>query len=768
MRVGARSLGLSVTWRYHFVGHGTLLEPARDTVALDVGGQLCAGVIDQHQDGGLARSTSELLLRFPELVYGHLMNGWLERRDDGQALQGRAFAPTIVTHAAPDFDAMVSAWLVKQLVEQGAYPPCAAALVEYASRVDQGAWKVDLGQPDLATDALHLAYLMIMNQEEWRNDAMLERGFRLLDVALSALVADVQSPWKLRAEHFTPRADGPLRAWRNVPEFAEVSAALLRDFAAYRDVDKPAADASRTCLLPAADHGEPIRVPVFVAPVPTKSKLNKYWVRADGFPFFICPLADAPNVAESPRQRAASPSRVILSLDPTWRTAGGRRPTLQGLGFRLEQAEAARRRDGGATDPRGQPPRYEDGSCDNADPWYDGRGHDHTIVDTPRAGTVLAFDEIVAIATSEFWKVRLIEATVHVAIPVRGADVERLFSGGKIARRPTVPVRAAEGLRAWFDESREIGCPRIWPGGFGPEGYSVSAHVVRRFPGATETTVRLVELRLDSKAERVATVEDLAHWLDAQSQANNGRIYFMARIDVERGSHVVTDLDRLVAGLCLGSVQRAPLTGDQQIVFFNRRAIAIRPRSVTPCAWVGDRELLYREMLLYAAFQAESLDTYLGRVLEAVQPGHVKRGTNLWRDFLEFHARFVHADVATDDDVSSVFAGLRDAMSLSARHKKVSRELKRLDQIERDEGEEIKDYILFGIGLTGVIQAWYAIEWPGFPAENGGLFLAVLGTVGLAYAGRRRLTRLFTRGRPRAKVGAELSMYEQSTKTGGP
>jgi hypothetical protein len=34
---------------------------------------------------------------------------------------------------------------------------------------------------------------------------------------------------------------------------------------------------------------------------------------------------------------------------------------------------------------------------DNADPWYDGRAHSYTIVDSPRAGTVLTADEIESI-----------------------------------------------------------------------------------------------------------------------------------------------------------------------------------------------------------------------------------------------------------------------------------------------------------------------------------------------------------------------------------
>ena len=84
MRAGTKALGLDVKWRFHFVGPGSVVAPTRDAVYLDVGGALCPGVIDQHQDGTLGRSTAELVVRHPELVYRHLMDGWLDRRDAGQ------------------------------------------------------------------------------------------------------------------------------------------------------------------------------------------------------------------------------------------------------------------------------------------------------------------------------------------------------------------------------------------------------------------------------------------------------------------------------------------------------------------------------------------------------------------------------------------------------------------------------------------------------------------------------------------------------------
>lgn len=50
------------------------------------------------------------------------MAGWLSRRDDGQALRGRVFEPVLVTHEDPDFDSMVSCWLVQRLIGDGGPP----------------------------------------------------------------------------------------------------------------------------------------------------------------------------------------------------------------------------------------------------------------------------------------------------------------------------------------------------------------------------------------------------------------------------------------------------------------------------------------------------------------------------------------------------------------------------------------------------------------------------------------------------------------------
>ena len=65
----------------------------------------------------------------------------------------------------------------------------------------------------------------------------------------------------------------------------------------------------------------------------------------------------------------------------------------------LDQAEAARRVELSGVDDRavdtetGRPKPSRAGYA-NSDPWYDGRAHGDTIVDSPRSGTVLTAEEI--------------------------------------------------------------------------------------------------------------------------------------------------------------------------------------------------------------------------------------------------------------------------------------------------------------------------------------------------------------------------------------
>jgi hypothetical protein len=81
--------------------------------------------------------------------------------------------------------------------------------------------------------------------------------------------------------------------------------------------------------------------------------------------------------------------RVVISVDPHSKFI------LPYLGYELEKAETLKRKSLGKE--RTGKPRFEKEYCDNEDPWYDGRGHGFTIVDSPRNGTILEYGEIIEI-----------------------------------------------------------------------------------------------------------------------------------------------------------------------------------------------------------------------------------------------------------------------------------------------------------------------------------------------------------------------------------
>jgi hypothetical protein len=75
--------------------------------------------------------------------------------------------------------------------------------------------------------------------------------------------------------------------------------------------------------------------------------------------------------------------RFIIRLDPAFLHQ------LRGLGELLEQRETEKRQAWGQE--RQGPPRPGYGP---PDPWYDGRGHNYTIVDSPGEGTMLTWGEV--------------------------------------------------------------------------------------------------------------------------------------------------------------------------------------------------------------------------------------------------------------------------------------------------------------------------------------------------------------------------------------
>jgi hypothetical protein len=617
---------------------------------------------------------------------------------------------------------MVACWLVQRLVEDGDFPPEAEALAGYSALVDQGEYKVDIDRPETATHAIHVAYLGLQNLEEGFATSI-HRGHELLDLTFGAIrkarthlhglnVADLFPPALRPPSLITDRDTPPnspqkevlaAAAWRKAERFSDVVALLEADVAKFRrDLH---AGTTTSVDLPAADGGDPIQVPAFIASRPIESVLNKYWVRASHLPYFVCPYRDVAANGVVPR--------VILSLDPTWKAPDGRRPTLRGLGWRLEQAES-QARFGFPNLDRGLPARWPDGTCDNADPWYDGRGHDFTIVDSPRCGTVLPYADVCAVATSAFREVRLDEAEVAVAFPLRLAE---RISALDTAKPMALPDHFADGLTPYFLDSAELPAPVTLPLVRPPSGMRIGSDVVRTFPARTAPPIRLLKIRLINR--RSATLEALVSWLGELSAQHRGCIYTVAHVRFEPGVQVIADPGRLLTRLCAASGTLR--SEERDVVLYNGRAIALSERREVTA---GKRAELLLELMLYTAFQTESLQCYTAKIVDVLGSGDgFLGGIQVRRDFLTFHAKYIHNDVVFDGDAREVYAGLREALGLAEQQAKTTADLDRLAELEQkhtelerkqteearqqreDAAERKTNLLLFFVGLTGIVQA---------------------------------------------------------------
>src|SRR5262249_51371382 len=148
-------------------------------------------------------------------------------------------------------------------------------------------------------------------------------------------------------------------------------------------------------MLPSLYGGRPEVDALFVRDVqnaedPERCVFFKDWARSDtqrpsdgkGFVALCVFSTEGPN----------RPRRAIISVAPDSDVC------LRGLAALLEESESRRRRevygvDDRVTDLTAGVPRVPRPGYANADPWYDGRGHEYTIVDAPRGGTMLTADE---------------------------------------------------------------------------------------------------------------------------------------------------------------------------------------------------------------------------------------------------------------------------------------------------------------------------------------------------------------------------------------
>jgi len=422
----ATDLGLNVTWRYSFLPAGSVVDPLADTVFIDVGGRLEPGVIDHHHANAGKRSSARLVVDHPGFVHEHLVAPWIAA-NRLQQICGRSWTPSIVMHRSPDFDSIVTTYLVQSLVAEGMFPAGHERLVDYADRVDGG-----LERPALPDQRFELYPLILMLQNV-RPDSPGLPNTRLHNLAEVAGVASAHEAVEISDDELALRlgmhlvhlwltipnatAEAARKDLRSTPLATALGECLEQDAERFAKA-KERYDFLGSVTLPSVSH-EPVALPAGrlvacrcgqVACVCNTQPIacDKIYLRLGNAGADIPPTPL--TVIEKPR-RARKGITVprhhwVISIDPSPDadiTPGASRATLEGLGASLEWAEQRRRQSLGV-DPvtRHGVTRFPE-YPHVADPWYDGRGHHHTIVDTPQDGSVLSAAEVTTILQSEFW-----------------------------------------------------------------------------------------------------------------------------------------------------------------------------------------------------------------------------------------------------------------------------------------------------------------------------------------------------------------------------
>jgi hypothetical protein len=434
-------LGLDVEWRAAFVDAGQHVAAAPDTVVVDAGGDLCAGVIDHHSGSPSACSAASLVIAHADLVHTHLVAPWIEEARRRE-IRGFRWRPTVVTHRAPDFDAIAAVAIVRQLVEQGALPEWCQALAAYATEVDQGheTIRFEDGGPELYTLVLMLSELGASHVCELAasvlpepvaspDAARLFLGLQLVRLWIDALAdAGPLAPCDFRRIRL-PSSD---------PVVARLSAVLEAELGRFM----LACDEGYVRLVlddglitvPARDRAGLLRIRAAVsgsADERHRSTCAKHFLRSGLMFGAQIPLTVIRLPGPVPDR-----SRWIIAVDPNVRVSGTS-PSLRGLGISLEVEEQRRRGgiDGAGNTSRLGTARFEF-APGIADPWYDGRGHQLTIVDSPREGTVLGEGDILRILRSRFWEPEVSECTFESwrDDEVSPSNAARLVAPGTFAR----------------------------------------------------------------------------------------------------------------------------------------------------------------------------------------------------------------------------------------------------------------------------------------------------------------------------------------------
>jgi len=359
--------------RFAFAGYGEI-APAdlegQNRLFLDVGNDLRPGVIDHHQTVG-AGATARLVAQRTDLI-------------DAAVAPGGADDFTIVLHQAPDLDCVVSAYLAIEYLTTRTLPKDIDELCAYVDRADAGHPVMWDESPFTLYAAQQHILARVAQSGDWQR--AVKEGLTLVDYVLKTSMARKASVDSVDAfdcpglfsqddrDAVTEDANRYVHKLNDSRTNARVARLRLpAQFGPDKEVDA-------LLVRDVQNATDPQRVQYF-----------KIWARGDTKRSANGQGFQALSVYS--HLDGTNPPRCILSVTP------GSQASLRGLGQELDKAEELARIkkhkfDDRKVDPvTGKMTEFRAG-YNNADPWYDGRSHSFTIIDSPRRGTVLSADEI--------------------------------------------------------------------------------------------------------------------------------------------------------------------------------------------------------------------------------------------------------------------------------------------------------------------------------------------------------------------------------------
>jgi len=394
---------------------------------VDVGGRADSQVLDHHREESRFRSAAELLV---------------DRAGEVQARLGSAEKITVVTHEMPDLDAIGSAWLAGRIIRremEDAGWEAVRTLVGAISDNDQG---ICLGAAERWWPVVFRIRLNSDLRRQQKDSLQrLRRGLELVEETFRLL--EKGKTLEQAAESLIDRDTRRylIRARADYDHDLQHSLSFQVELEIAEDVigeEEEGYAHTRTALVDALYLPNP-RCVLFKEMARTDQKNS---TMGHGFPLLVVsrPLSDIEPGELLPK---CSPWRFIISVDPLTGLQ------LPGLGARLEEAEKEKDRKGLGLRCHGEiiAERKLLGKGEGrfglrvASPWYDGRGHGYTIIDSPsfelngrrHCGSSLTYNEVLEIVWNHGSPARLVpldDASLTFFVPVQWAEKGRpeLFS----------------------------------------------------------------------------------------------------------------------------------------------------------------------------------------------------------------------------------------------------------------------------------------------------------------------------------------------------